>query len=98
MGDELRVPASTLAEIQGELARGRAALERAGSSAPAGLDAGDMSAMLGAMMAKVVDNAAALSEGLAAVGSQVGEAGTTFWEVDAVVATSYGGKEVPVAH
>jgi len=57
-----------------------------------------MSAMLTGMMAKVLDNAAAMSEGLAGVSSQVGEAGTAFWETDAAVATSYAGRELPGGH
>ena len=98
MAEELRVPESTLAEIRHELGKGRNALEDAGSSAPRSIDAGEMSAMLTAMMAKVLENAATMSEGLAGVSSQVGEAGASFWETDAAVATSYAGKELPVDH
>jgi hypothetical protein len=90
VGDELQVPAATLAEIRAELGRGRSALEDCGSSAPGGVDAGDVTAILTGMLSKVLDSAAAMSEGLAGVSSQVGEAGTTFWETDASVATSYG--------
>ena len=54
--------------------------------------------MLTSMMAKVLDNAAAMSEGLAGASSQVGEAGAAFWETDAAVATSYAGRELPGGH
>lgn len=90
MAEELRVPAATLAEIRAELGRGRGALEDC-RSAPRTVDAGDATAILAGMMAKVLESAAAMSEGIVAVGEQVGEAGTTFWETDAGVATSYSG-------
>ena len=98
MADELRVPDTTLAEIRHELGKGRDALEGAGSSAPRTVDAGNMAAMLTGMMAKVLDNTATMSEGLAGVSSLVGEAGTSFWETDAAVATSYSGRGIPVGH
>ena len=47
--------------------------------------------MLTGMMSKVLDQAAALSEGLSGVSAQVGEADTHFWETDEDVSTSYGG-------
>jgi hypothetical protein len=50
-----------------------------------------MTAMLTGMMSKVLDQAAALSEGLSGVSAQVGEADTAFWETDADVSMSYGG-------
>lgn len=90
MAEELRVPAATLAEIRAQLGRGRGALEECGASAPRGVDAGDVTALLTGMLSRVLESAAAVSEGLAAVSGQVGEAGTTFWETDAGVATSYG--------
>jgi hypothetical protein len=95
VADELRVPASTLAEIRAELGRGRSALEEAGSSAPRSVDAGDMTAMLTGMLSKALEGAATMSEGIAGVSSQVGEAGTTFWETDAGVASAYAGRGLP---
>ena len=91
MGDELRIPAGVLSDIRGELGKGSDALEGTGGSAPRGIDAGEMTAMLTGMMSKVVDQAAALSEGLSGVSAQVGEADTHFWETDEDVSTSYGG-------
>ncbi|QZY28790.1 hypothetical protein [Nocardioides coralli] len=91
MAEELRVPPAALDQIRAELGRGRSALEECGPSTPRGIDAGEMTAMLTGMLSRVLDSAAAMSEGLAAVSSQVGEAGTTFWETDASVATTYAG-------
>lgn len=90
MGDELQVSAATLAEIRAELGKGRDALEGSGSSAPRGIDAGDLTAMLTGMLSKVLDSAATMSQGLACVSDQVAEAGTAFWETDADVASRYG--------
>lgn len=92
MGEELKVPAATLSEITSELGKGQSALEDTASSAPAGVDAGDLTAMLTGMLSKVLERAASVSEGLAGVSSQVAEAGTHFWETDAEVATTYGGR------
>ena len=97
MGDDLRVPSATLSEIQGELGKGGSALEDTGSSAPSGIDAGDMTAMLTGMMSKVIEQAATLSEGLAAISGQVAEAGSHFWEVDAEIGATYGGAGGPRA-
>lgn len=91
MGDELRVSPSTLAEIRSQLSRGRQALEDCASSAPHTIDAGDLTSILTGMMSRALDNAARLSTGLAALGEQVGEAGTTFWETDQQVGAMYRG-------
>ncbi len=98
MGDELTVPATTLSEIRNELGKGRSALEDTASSVPSGIDAGDLTAMVTGMMSKVIERAAEVSEGLAGISGQVAEAGSHFWEVDADVATTYGGTGVPGAH
>lgn len=92
MGDELRVSPGTLAEIRARLAAGRQALEDCAASAPRNLAAGDMTAMLTGMMSRVLDNAALLSTGLAAISDQVGEAGTAFWETDQEIGATYGGQ------
>ena len=49
-----------------------------------------MTALILGMLARVVDNAAAVSEGLAAVSGQVAEAEAEFWEIDATQAGRYG--------
>ena len=91
MGEELRVSPAVLGEIQASLSRGRSALEDAGTSAPSGIDGGGLTALLAGMIVKVTDRAASMSEGLAAIDAQVGEAGTAFWETDAEVASGYAG-------
>ena len=45
--------------------------------------------MILGMLASVVDHAAAVSEGLAAVSEQVAEAQAEFWEVDTTEAGRY---------
>lgn len=89
MADELAIPPGTLGSVRAELGRGETAIEDSASSAPTAIDAGDMSAMLTGMMAKVLDRAADVSEGITAVSGQVGEAGTHFWEVDTEIASGY---------
>jgi hypothetical protein len=86
---ELAVPASVLAEVRSALSSGRSGLESVASSAPASVDAGEMTAMLLGMLATVVDNAAGVSEGLVAVHDQVAVAETAFWETDAAEAARY---------
>ncbi|MGH3361246.1 MAG: hypothetical protein ACRDOM_02190 [Nocardioides sp.] len=92
MGEELQVSPATLARIRSDLGKGREALEGSASSAPSGIDAGEMTAMLTGMMSKVVDNAAAVSEALGGMSAQVSGTGAHFWEVDADVAADYRGQ------
>lgn len=89
MAEELKVPAATLAEVRDRLGAGRSALEESASSAPRTVDGGEVTALLTGMLSRVLDNAAAVSEALGAVSSQVAEAGTAFWETDAEVAATY---------
>ena len=91
MADELAISAAALDSVREELGRGETAIEESASSAPEGIDAGDLTAMLTGMMAKVLDRAADVSEGIAAVSAQVGEAGTHFWEIDTETAATYRG-------
>lgn len=86
---ELSVPASVLGGVRAVLSSGRSDLESVASSAPASVDAGEMTAMLLGMLGSVVDNAAAVSEGLAAVHDQVDVAEAEFWETDAAEAARY---------
>lgn len=92
MGDELSLSPATLAEITGELGRGRAAIEDCASSSPRSVDAGELTAMLTGMLAKVIDNASTVSETIGGCSAQAGEAGSHFWEVDADVASTYAGR------
>lgn len=86
---ELNIPAAVLEEVRSALADGRTAIEDVAGSAPASVDAGEMTAMILGMLARVVDNAATVSEGLSAVADQVAEAEAEFWEVDTSEALRY---------
>jgi hypothetical protein len=86
---ELSIPGPVLEEVRSALSDGRATIEDVAGSAPASVDAGEMTAMILGMLAKVVDNAATVSEALAAVGAQVAEAEAEFWEVDTSEALRY---------
>lgn len=88
---ELRVPPAVLDTVRADLDAGRQALEDAAGSAPSGVDAGELTALLLGMLGKVSGNAAAVSEGLAAASAQVADAGADFWEVDAAQAQRHGG-------
>ena len=87
---ELNVPGPVLDAVRAELGTGHSAIESAASSSPSSVDAGEMTALILGMLARVVDNAAGASEGLAAVSGQVAEAEAEFWEVDATQAGRYG--------
>lgn len=85
----LRVPPTTLSSIRGFLDTAAAGLEATAGSAPHGLDGGDMTPLLTAMLSKLVDNAAALSEGLTVVSAQVTGAEADFWTSDAAVSDTF---------
>lgn len=91
MGAETAIPAGLLESVRASLGRGRTAIEESASSAPSGIDGGELSAMLTSMMSRVADNAAAVSDSLSAVSAQVSEVGAAFWSLDADVATRYSG-------
>ncbi|HYH73391.1 MAG TPA: hypothetical protein VD764_09235 [Nocardioides sp.] len=88
---ELRVPPTTLSSIRGFLDTAASGLEATAGSAPHGLDGGDMTPVLTAMLSKLVDNAATLSEGLTVVSAQVTDAEADFWTSDAAVSDSFAG-------
>ena len=52
-----------------------------------------MQGIVTSMIARVVDNAATVSEVMTAVSSQVGNAEAAFWQTDDAVASVYRGKE-----
>lgn len=86
---ELDIPGPVLDAVRSRLGTGRSAIEGVAASAPDSVDAGEMTALILGMLARVVDNAAAVSEGLAAVGAQVDGAEAEFWDVDLVQAGRY---------
>ena len=88
---ELRVPPATLAAIRGFLDAAASGLEGTAGSAPTGLDGGDMTPLLTAMLSKVVDSAATMSEGLTLVSAQVDETEADFWASDADVSATFAG-------
>lgn len=95
MSGELQVSADVLAAIRGELDKGRQGLEDSASGAPTSIDAGEMSAMLTSMLAKVTEQAATVSAALGAIGDQVGVTGAAFWDLDADVSTVFSGTGGP---
>lgn len=91
MADDIDISAATLGSIRSSLGRGRTEVEETAGSAPGGIDAGDVSTVLNAMVNKAVDQAAALSEVLSVVGEQVEEAGADFWAQDDRAGQAIGG-------
>lgn len=92
---EVQVSAAALAAVRGELSSGRSGLEGVAASAPASVDAGEMTAMILGMLGRVVDNAAAVSDGVAAVSAEVNVVEATYWDVDTDVAARYQGPQPP---
>lgn len=88
---ELRVPPATLSSIRGLLDTAAGDIEATAGSAPQGLDGGDMTPLLTAMLSKMVDSAATLSEGLTVVSAQVTDAEADFWTSDAAVSDTFAG-------
>lgn len=88
---DLQISTVTLSTIRKLLDTAADGLEDTADSAPATIDAGDMTPLLTEMMAKVVSNAAAMSEGLSSVSAQVDVAGRDFWSTDATVSETFAG-------
>lgn len=88
---EVRVPPGTLSVIRGLLDTAATGVEATASSAPAGIDGGDMTPLLTSMLSTLIDSAATMSEGLTLTGVQVGETGADFWTSDSVVASTFAG-------
>ena len=86
---EMNIPGPVLDAVRSELGNGRTSIEGVAGSAPGTVDAGDLTALILSMLGRVVDNAAAVSEGLAAVSDQVTEVEVEFWELDAAQAGTY---------
>ena len=95
MSDELQLSPEVTAAIRADLSKGRQGLEDTASAAPGSVDAGEMSAMLTSMLAKVTDQAAQVSAACGAIGDQVGIAGAAFWELDAEVSSVFSGPGGP---
>ena len=88
---ELRISPATFATIRGFLDGAATGLESTAGSAPAGLDGGDMTPLLTAMLSALADSAATMSEGLTAVSGQVDETEADFWTSDAAVSSTFTG-------
>lgn len=88
---EVRVPPATLGAIRGHLDAAAADVEETAGSAPRNVDGGDMTPLLTAMLSKLVDSAASMSEGLSVTSSQVGATDADFWMSDADVASTVAG-------
>jgi hypothetical protein len=93
MSDQLQIPPGLLDTVRSDLDKAASGLEDTAGGAPTGIDAGDMQGIVTAMMSRVVDNAATISEVMTAISSQVGNAGVAFWQTDDAVASTYRGKE-----
>lgn len=88
---DTHVPLDTLSTIRGHLDGARSVVEESAASAPGAVDGGDMTPILARMLARLTANAATLSEGLAAVSTQVGATSADFWSVDSDISSSFGG-------
>ncbi|MFC7358810.1 hypothetical protein [Nocardioides astragali] len=88
---EVRVPPATLAAIRDVLDGARTTLEDSAGSSPGAVDGGDMTPLLTAMLAKITDGAATMSEGMAAISSQVSDSEADFWTTDSSVGSTFGG-------
>jgi hypothetical protein len=88
---EVHVPPGTLAAIRGFLDTAATDVEGTAGSAPTAVDGGDMTPLLTAMLATLVDNAATMSEGLTLTSAQVGDTDADFWTSDSDVASTFAG-------
>lgn len=88
---EVRVPPATLAAIRIVLGDARTTLEESAGTAPASVDGGDMAPVLAAMLGKLTECAATMSESLAAISTEVSESEADFWATDAAVSSAFGG-------
>ena len=86
---EVRVTPDTLAAIRQLVDTAAARVEETAGSAPTALDGGDMTPLLTAMLSKLVDNAATMSEGLTVTSSQVGATQADFWASDSSVRSTF---------
>ncbi|MGY2704215.1 MULTISPECIES: hypothetical protein [unclassified Nocardioides] len=73
---------ATAESIATSLDHARTDLDGTAGSAPAGVDAGEATAMVEALLARVSESAAGLSEGLAAASGKVRMSATSFLDVD----------------
>lgn len=73
---------ATAESIATSLDNARSGLDDTAGSAPSGVDAGDATALVDALIGRVGESAAGLSEGMAAASSKVRTAATSFLDVD----------------
>ncbi|PTR36697.1 hypothetical protein C8K38_12390 [Rhodococcus sp. OK611] len=84
----LYVDNDALDGIVSMLAASSSAIDSAGESAPSAIDAGDASAALFGIMARLAENAGQLVVALAAASEAVGEANARYREQDVATADS----------
>jgi hypothetical protein len=80
---------ATAESIASTLDAARAGLESTAGSAPSGVDAGEATALVNQLLARVGESAAGLSEGLGAAGGKVRTSATSFLNVDLGVQQSF---------
>ncbi|GAB2449934.1 hypothetical protein GCM10027062_33950 [Nocardioides hungaricus] len=73
---------ATAESIAGALDSARAGLDECAGSAPAGVDGGEATATINAMIARVSESAAGLSEGLSAASQNVRTASGSLFNAD----------------
>ncbi|MCB0895748.1 MAG: hypothetical protein H6529_16380 [Nocardioides sp.] len=81
---------ATAETIATNLDHARSVLDDTAGSAPAGVDAGEASALVTALIARVSESAAGLSEGLAAASGKVRDSATSLLDADLAARDSFG--------
>ena len=71
-----------LESISGRLQSAAEALDATGSSSPASVNAGEMTAIITSMMGLVAESAGGLAEGIALAGSEVLNTSSSYWNAD----------------
>lgn len=82
---------ATAEVVAGELDAARSVLEESAGSAPAAVDAGDATAMVTALIGRLAEGAAGLSEGLAVAGANVRAATGSLLDADLAAGQSFAG-------
>jgi hypothetical protein len=80
---------ATAESIATSLDNARSGLDDTAGSAPTGVDAGEATALVNELIARVSDSAAGLSEGMAAASGKVRMAATSFLNVDLGVSQGF---------
>lgn len=80
---------ATAEAIAGELDAARAGLDECAGSAPGGVDGGEATATINALIARVTESAAGLSEGLAGASGNVRTAAASLFGSDQAARDSF---------